>query len=91
MIGHLLIPKGAAIVSLSERLAAPPAPKATKTVMDRWIESLTETDAAAVKRAILDTGWRHIDLQRALEAEGAPKIADTSFGTWRRKRAETWA
>lgn len=76
-------------MSLSSRLAAPPAPKTTQTVLDRWVDSLTETDRAAVTRAILDPAWRHVDLQRELEAEGAPKVADTSFGSWRRRHGFT--
>lgn len=71
-------------VSLSTRLAAPPAPKANQTILDRWVTSLEPADREAVERAILDPNWRHVDLQNALEAEGAPKIADTTFGAWRR-------
>lgn len=73
-------------MSLAQRLAAPPAPRGSVTVLDRWLESLTETDRAAVLTALTDPAWRHVDLQAELEAEGAPKIADTTFGAWRRRK-----
>lgn len=76
-------------MSLADRLAEPPAPKATQTVLDRWFDALSEKDREAVTRAILDPAWRHVDLQRELEAEGAPKIADTTFGSWRRRHGFT--
>jgi len=75
------------IMSLVTRLAAPPAPKASRSVLDTWIEKLNTQDRAAVEAAILNPEWRHIDLKRVLEAEGAPKIAETTFGAWRRKHA----
>lgn len=78
-------PKGH-IVSLATRLAEPPAPKTTQTILDRWIDSLPAADQEAVRKAILDPAWRHVDLQKVLEDEGAPKIAETTFGDWRRKR-----
>ena len=75
-------------MSLVNRLATPPAAKGSQSVLDLWVEKLSDKDRKAVEAAILDPQWRHIDLQRVLEAEGAPKIADTTFGAWRRKRAQ---
>lgn len=76
-------------VSLRSRLAAPPAPKTTQTVLDRWVNDLNAEDRTAVLKAITDPAWRHTDLQHALEAEGMPKIADTTFGVWRRRNGYT--
>lgn len=73
-------------MSLAERLATPPAPKGSKTILDRWIDTLEPEDYAAVEAALKNPDWRHTDLQRLLESAGAPKIADTTFGAWRRKR-----
>lgn len=78
-------------MSLAERLAAPPAPKSSKTLLDRWYDALPATEQAAVRNAVIDTDWKHTDLQRELVEEGAPKLADTTFGTWRRRKAEEWA
>lgn len=74
-------------MSLSEQLANPPAPKTSQSILDRWVAGLSETDHAAVVAAINNPDWRHTDLQAILEAEGAPKVADTTFGAWRRKQA----
>ncbi len=76
-------------MSLSERLSTPPAPKWAKGGLDRWVETLNPADRAAVIAAVNNPDWRHVDLQEALEAEGAPKVADTTFGVWRRKQAAT--
>lgn len=73
-------------MGLAQRLATPPAPRGTQTILDRWLETLTDTDRNAVETALTDPNWRHVDLQAALEAEGAPKIADTTFGSWRRRK-----
>lgn len=78
-------------MSLESRLAAPPAPKNSQTILDRWYDGLSEKEQTAVRNAVTDKDWRHVDLQRVLEDEGAPKLADTSFGSWRRRRAEEWA
>jgi len=78
-------------VSLAERLAAPPAPKASKTLLDRWYDGLTNAEKEAVRNAVIDSDWKHTDLQRELVEEGAPKIADTTFGAWRRRKAAEWA
>lgn len=75
-------------MSLADRLATPPAPKSSRSHYDMWVDGLAGKDRAAVEAAVRDPRWRHSDLQRVLEAEGAPKIADTTFGAWRRKRAE---
>lgn len=76
-------------MSLSERLAAPPAPKTTQTILDRWLNELSNEDATAVRSALLDPAWRHIDLLAALIEEGMPEVADTTFGTWRRRNGYT--
>lgn len=85
---HVTLAKGHH-VSLSERLSTPPAPKGAQSSIDRWMAGLNETDRAAVIAAINNPDWRHTDLQAILEAEGAPKVADTTFGVWRRKQAAT--
>ena len=76
-------------VSLSTRLAAPPAPKTNQTILDRWLNELSTEDATAVRSALLDPAWRHIDLLAALIEEGMPEVADTTFGTWRRRNGYT--
>ncbi len=76
-------------VSLSTRLAAPPAPKANQTILDRWYEDLDTEDKLAVSNAITDSAWRHVDLLAALIDEGMPEVADTTFGVWRRRMGYT--
>lgn len=76
-------------VSLATRLAAPPAPKTNQTILDRWLDELPETDKAAVRLALTDNAWRHIDLLAALIEEGMPEVADTTFGVWRRRNGYT--
>lgn len=76
-------------MSLSTRLAAPPAPKTNQTILDRWLNELSTEDASAVRSALLDPAWRHIDLLAALIEEGMPEVADTTFGTWRRRNGYT--
>lgn len=75
-------------VSLADKLATPPV-RATggRSVLDDWLDNLDTTDRDAALSAIRNPAWRHVDLQAALEAEGAPKVADTTFGVWRKKRA----
>ncbi|GAA1147922.1 hypothetical protein GCM10009651_35780 [Microbacterium natoriense] len=76
-------------MSLVQRLAAPPAPKTNQTILDRWLDELPADDAAAVRTALTDTAWRHIDLLATLIEEGMPEVADTTFGTWRRRNGYT--
>lgn len=83
------IPERAHTVSLVTRLAAPPAPKTTQTILDRWVDGLDPEDRQAVKAALVDPAWRHIDLLRTLVDEGMPEVADTTFGTWRRRNGYT--
>ena len=71
--------------SLATRLAAPPAPKTNQTILDRWLEELPSEDRTAVRTALVDTNWRHVDLLAALIEEGMPEVADTTFGVWRRR------
>lgn len=73
-------------MSLADKLSTPPAPIPTTSAYDRWIASLPDADRKAVDVAIRNPEWRHTDLQKVLEAEGAPKIANATFGAWRRKR-----
>lgn len=77
------------VVSLATRLAAPPAPKTNQTILDRWLDELPENDKAAVRLALTDKAWRHIDLLAALIEEGMPEVADTTFGVWRRRNGYT--
>lgn len=77
------------VVSLATRLAAPPAPKTNQTILDRWLDELPADDKAAVRVALIDTAWRHIDLLAALIEEGMPEVADTTFGVWRRRNGYT--
>lgn len=74
-------------MSLSEKLAAPPAPVTRKTTLDAWVANLPPKDRTAVEAALADPAWRHKDLQQVLTEEGMPRIADTTFGQWRR---ESW-
>jgi hypothetical protein len=76
-------------VSLVQRLAAPPAPKTNQTILDRWYEDLATEDKHAVSNAVTDSAWRHVDLLAALIEEGMPEVADTTFGTWRRRMGYT--
>ena len=73
-------------MSLSTRLAAPPAPKPTKSGLEAWLASLTEKDREAVLAAITNHGWEHADLLRELTSEGAPAVSVTTFGSRRRER-----
>lgn len=54
--------------------------------MDRWVAGLDAEDAEFVWRAVRNPEWRHTDLLAELVAEGAPKIAATTFATWRKNR-----
>ncbi|WP_156180154.1 hypothetical protein [Delftia lacustris] len=76
-------------MSLVQRLAAPPAPKTNQTILDRWYEDLATEDKHAVSNAVTDSAWRHVDLLAALIEEGMPEVADTTFGTWRRRMGYT--
>lgn len=76
-------------MSLVQRLAAPPAPKTNQTILDRWLDELPAVDYEAVTKALVDPAWRHVDLLAALIEEGMPEVADTTFGTWRRRNGYT--
>lgn len=76
-------------MSLVSRLAAPPAPKTNQTILDRWLDELSANDRTAVKLALTDPAWRHVDLLAALIEEGMPEVADTTFGVWRRRNGYT--
>lgn len=76
-------------MSLVNRLAAPPAPKTNQTILDQWYNNLDVEDKLAVSNAITDSAWRHVDLLAALIEEGMPEVADTTFGTWRRRNGYT--
>lgn len=72
-------------MALTERLAQPPV-KIVPNVLDKWLDGLNATDREAVTAAVLDPAWRHVDLQEALTAEGAPTVASTTFGVWRKRQ-----
>lgn len=73
-------------MALAETLNNPPARTNTgRSVLDDWLDTLDATDREAVITAVRNPAWRHTDLLNALIAEGAPTVADTTFGTWRRK------
>ena len=73
-------------MALVDALKTPPVRNTHgRSILDIWLERLTEPEQAAVLTALRDDAWRHVDLKAALEAEGAPKVADTTFGEWRRR------
>lgn len=73
-------------MALADVLKTPPArDNRGRSVLDTWLENLPNAEQAAVHAALRNNAWRHCDLQAVLEAEGAPKVADTTFGAWRRK------
>ena len=75
-------------MALVDALKTPPVRNTHgRSILDIWLERLTETEQAAVLGALRDEAWRHVDLQTTLEAEGAPKVADTTFATWRKRKA----
>lgn len=76
-------------MSLVDRLKTPPAPEPSRTRLDAWIDSLPDDSREAVQAAILNPAWSHVALRAVLIAEGAPKVADTTFGVWRRKHGYT--
>lgn len=76
-------------MSLATRLAAPPAPKTSQTILDRWLNELPTSDATAVRTALTDPAWRHVDLLATLIEEGMPEVAGTTFGVWRRRNGYT--
>lgn len=73
-------------MALADALRTPPTrDNRGRSVLDTWLDNLPATEHEAVTKALNNPTWRHCDLQAVLEAEGAPKVADTTFGTWRRK------
>lgn len=73
-------------MALLETLKTPPQiSRGGRSVLDIWTEQLAPEDRAAVIKAARNPQWRHSDLLEALVAEGAPRVADTTFGVWRRK------
>lgn len=74
-------------MSLADRLETPPATVGNRSPLDTWMDGLTEKDRAALVAAIHDDNWRHIALQREVEAEGAPQVSETTFRAWRRRQA----
>lgn len=73
-------------MSLKDRLAVAPVKKSN---MDVWFEALPPDEREAVMTAIRDHSWDHISLRDALADEGAPRIADTTFGRWRKRMGWT--
>ena len=75
-------------VALVDALKTPPVRNTHgRSILDIWLERLPATEQNAVLGALRDEAWRHVDLQAALEAEGAPKVADTTFAAWRKRKA----
>lgn len=73
-------------MALADKLHAGPAKKAGgRAAYDIWIESLNETDREHVEAALADPAWSHVELLDVLRSEGAPDLADKTFGDWRRK------
>lgn len=73
-------------VALLETLTNPPQRSTGgRTVMDVWVDTLSAEEKTAVLTAARNPDWRHTDLLEALTAEGAPTVAHTTFGSWRRK------
>lgn len=80
-------PRKAHTVSLADKLANPPARVTPgRSILDTWVDALPETEQAAVNAAIINPAWGHVALLELLKAEGAPAVADTTFGDWRRKK-----
>lgn len=71
-------------MTLSERLSTPPAPVGSVNAIERWANALNTSDREAVLKAASSPDWKHTDLQEALEAEGAPKVATSTLGRWRK-------
>jgi hypothetical protein len=78
---------GATVDPMIEALAEPRVKTtAGKSRMDAWLDTLPEARRAAVLAAAVNRSWGHTDLLEQLREYGAPEIADTSFGAWRRKK-----
>ena len=71
-------------VTLSERLATPPAHVGSVNAIERWANALPTSDRDAVLNAASSPDWKHTELQEVLEAEGAPKVATSTLGRWRK-------
>jgi mono/diheme cytochrome c family protein len=70
-----------------DMLAVPPSvTPAGKSRMDAWLDTLTPERREAVLAAAVNRQWGHAALMEALREYGAPEMADTSFGSWRRKK-----
>ena len=73
-------------MALAETLNNPPARTNTgRSVLDDWLDTLNTNDRELVLTAARNPAWRHTDLLPALIAEGAPQVAENTFGVWRRK------
>ncbi|GAA5198583.1 hypothetical protein GCM10025773_11890 [Microbacterium jejuense] len=59
---------------------------AGKSVMDVWVDSRPEQEQSAILAAVTDPAWGHVVLLDELVTEGAPKMSDTAFRAWRKKR-----
>ena len=82
----ILTRKANRLVSLVDKLAAPPAPRTyTKSQIEVWVDSLTEKERTAVLAAALDDAWNTERLYEALVSEGAPRLNSNAYRTWRRK------
>jgi hypothetical protein len=78
---------GATVDPMIEELAEPRVRATTgKSRMDAWLDTLPEERREAVLTAARNREWGHTDLFEKLRKYGAPEMADTSFGAWRRKK-----
>lgn len=72
-------------MDLIERLNSPAPRPARSNRIERWIETLPDGEAEAVRAAAINRAWQHSDLLTTLVEEGMPEISDNAFGKWRRK------
>lgn len=73
-------------VALSDELKAGPSlPPPRGTIIDSWLESLSEDDRAAALAALADTSWRHTELREVFKANGLV-VSLPRFTSWRNER-----
>jgi len=73
-------------VDLIEALQSPPADIRTqRPKLDVWMESRTEQEQEALRRAAVDPAWMHTALRAVLVEAGAPPVSAGAVAEWRRK------